>query len=78
VTAGLAGLARQLAEQHPPRTPERRAAAMVWVALTTTKTADAARRALSTFGDPLARAAAVALLGQLEQATTPDQQRSTS
>ena len=63
----LAGRARQLARQHPTRTPERRAAVMVYVALTTTKTADAARRALGTFGDPPARAAAVALLGQLEQ-----------
>jgi hypothetical protein len=69
VTA-LADRARQLAERHPPRTPERRAAAMLYVALTTTKTADAARRALSTFGDPSARAAAAALLGQLEQETS--------
>lgn len=65
----LADRARQLAGQHPPRTPERRAAAMVYVALTTTRTTDAARRALSTFGDPSACAAA-ALLGQLEQETS--------
>jgi hypothetical protein len=69
VTA-LADRARQLAEQHPPRTPERRAAAMLYVALTTTKTTDAARRALGTFGDPPTRVAAVALLGQLEQETS--------
>lgn len=48
----LADRARQLARQHPPRTPERRAAAVVYVALTTTRTTDAARRALGTFGGP--------------------------
>ncbi len=67
----LADRARQLAEQHPARTPERRAAAALYVALTTTKTTDAARRALGTFGDLATRAAAAALLGQLEQETTP-------
>jgi hypothetical protein len=56
--ADLTSRARQLAMQHPPRTPERRAAAAVYVALTTTKTTDAARRALGTFGDPQTRAAA--------------------
>jgi hypothetical protein len=49
---GLADRAHQLAGQHPPRTPGRRAAAMVYVALTTTKSTEAARKALGTFGDP--------------------------
>jgi hypothetical protein len=66
----LAERVARVVRQHPHRTPERRAAAMVYVALTTTKTADAARRALATFGDPSTRAAAAALLGQLEQETS--------
>jgi len=75
----LADRARQLAEQHPPRTPERRAAAALYVALTTTRTADAARRALATFGDPPTRAAAMALLGQLElEQDTPEPKRTAS
>jgi len=64
VTA-LADRARRIARQHPPRTPERRAAAMAWVALTTTKSTDAARKALETFGDPGTRAAARELLEDL-------------
>jgi hypothetical protein len=43
VTA-LADRACQLARQYPPRTPERRAAAAVYVALTTTRTQDRGRR----------------------------------
>jgi hypothetical protein len=70
VTA-LADRARQLTRQYPPRTPERRAAAAVYVALTTTRTTDAARRALGTFGDPSARTDAAALLSQIEQEITP-------
>jgi hypothetical protein len=62
----LADHLRQLAEQHPPRTPERRAAAACWVALTTTKSIEAARRALATFGDPETRLAAARLLDQLQ------------
>jgi hypothetical protein len=65
----LAERAARAAGQHPHRTPERRAAAMVYAAAMTTRTADAARRALATFGDPSARAAAAALLGRLEQET---------
>jgi hypothetical protein len=60
----LADRARQLAEQHAPRTPERRATAVVYVALTTTKTTEAARRALA-FADPVTRAAAAKLLDEL-------------
>jgi hypothetical protein len=66
VTA-LADRARQLASQHAPRTPERRAAAALHTALITTKTTDAARRALGTFGDPATRAAACELLDELER-----------
>jgi hypothetical protein len=62
----LADRARQRARQHPARTPERRAASALYVALTTTKTADAARRALA-FTDPATRLAAVALLDELER-----------
>ena len=62
----LADRARQLAEQHPPRTPERRAAAAVYVALTTTRTTEAARRALG-FADPVTRAAAAKLLEELDR-----------
>ena len=72
-SAGNRGLAERAAfvvRQHPRRSPERRAAAMAYVALTTSKTADAARRALATFGDPQTRAAAAALLGQIEQEIT--------
>jgi len=64
---GFAGRARQRTRQAAPRTPERRAAAALYTALTTTKTADAARR---TFGDPVNRAAAIALLDQLEREET--------
>jgi hypothetical protein len=65
--SALADRARQLAESHPPRTPERRAATGCWAALVTTRTAAAARRALGTISDPAARAAAVAVLDDLEQ-----------
>jgi hypothetical protein len=67
VNADLARLAVRLGRQHPSRTPGRRAAGMAYAALVTTKTPDAARRALSTFGDPFTRAAAAALLDQLGQ-----------
>jgi hypothetical protein len=66
----LAERAARVVRQHPGRSPERRASAMAWAALVTTKTADAARRALATFGDPSARAAAAALIAQLEQERT--------
>jgi hypothetical protein len=66
----LAERAARVVRQHPHRSPERRAAAMAWAALITTRTAEAARRALATFGDPPTRAAAVALLSQLERETS--------
>jgi len=66
----LAERAALVVRQHPHRSPERRTAAMAWAALVTTRTTDAARRALGTFGDPSARAAAAALLSQIEQETS--------
>ena len=65
--AVLASRVRQLAESHAPRTAERRAAAALFAALTTTRSAQAARRALGSFGDPATRAAAAAILDALEQ-----------
>jgi hypothetical protein len=49
----LAELARERAELHPPRTPKRRAAAALYVALADTRTPDAARRALAFTGQPV-------------------------
>ncbi len=66
--AALAGRARQEADRHAARTPERRAAAACWVALTSTQTVDAARRSLATFGSERTQADAVALLGRLAAA----------
>jgi hypothetical protein len=68
--AVLADAAIRLGRQHPPRTPGRRAAAAVYVALATTKTTEAARKALATFGDPVTRAAAVTLLEKLTRGDT--------
>jgi hypothetical protein len=67
-TGDLADRAARIVRQHPYRTPERRAAAMTWAAIVTTRTTSAARRALGTFGDPAARPAALVLLGQLTEA----------
>jgi hypothetical protein len=61
----LAEAARLVAEQHAPRTPERRAAAALWAALGDTKTLTAARTALGTFADPQTTADALELLGRL-------------
>jgi hypothetical protein len=66
----LAERAARIARQYPHRTQERRAAAMVYAAAMTTRTTDGARRALATFGDPSARAAADALLAELERERT--------
>lgn len=63
----LADRVIQVGRQHPPRSPGRRAAGMAYAALITTKTPDAARRALGTFGDPLSRPAAAAMLDDLER-----------
>jgi hypothetical protein len=67
----LADRAAAIARQHPPRTPGRRAAAALHAALVTTRTTEAARKALATFGDPATRADARALLGRLEKEITP-------
>ena len=64
---GLAARAADLAGQHEPRTPGRRAATAAQVALVTTRTPDAARRALATVRDPATRTAALLLLGQLTE-----------
>jgi hypothetical protein len=69
--APLADRARQLAGQYPPRTPECRGGGAAYVALTTTKTTEAACKALATFGDSATRADARALLSQIEQEITP-------
>jgi hypothetical protein len=53
------------AEQHPARTPERRAACHLWSALITSPTVDAARKAIATFGEPETQADAEQLLGRL-------------
>jgi hypothetical protein len=65
----LAEAAVRLGRQHPPRTPGRRAGAAVYVALTTTRTTGAARRALG-FADPVTRAAAATLLDELAREAT--------
>jgi hypothetical protein len=62
--ADLAYKAVRLGRQDQPRSPGRRAAGMAYAALITTKTPDAAGRALGTFGDPVARRSAAALLDQ--------------
>jgi len=57
----LAELARERAARYPSRTPERRAAAALYVALADTRTPEGARRALS-FASQSVRADALALL----------------
>ncbi len=69
-TGDLADRAARIVRQHPYRTPERRAAAMAWAAIVTTRTAGAARRALATFGNPVTRAAAATLLDELTREDT--------
>jgi hypothetical protein len=64
--ADLAERARQLAGQYMPRTPERRAAAALYVALADTKTPDGARRALA-FADKTTRTDALVLLRMFER-----------
>jgi hypothetical protein len=66
VDAGqLAEAARLEAGQHAPRTPARRAAAALYVALTDTGTVAAARRALASFATPEVQAAALELMHRL-------------
>jgi hypothetical protein len=63
----IAEQVRAIASAAPVRSPERRAAAALHTALITTRTPEAAVRALGTFTDPETRAGAVALLGQLAE-----------
>jgi hypothetical protein len=53
------------AQRLEPQSPERRAAAALYVALTDTGTIAAARRALTGFAAPETAAAALELLGRL-------------
>ena len=64
---GLAARAAQRAEAHPPRTAHRRSAAAVYRALVTTRTPDAARRALGALPDLETRAGALELLTELQR-----------
>lgn len=66
----LANAAIRLGRQHGPRTPGRRAAAMAYAALVTSRTLEAARKALGTFGDSGTRAAARRLLEELARDAT--------
>lgn len=61
----VAELARLEAERHPARSPERRAAAHLWVSAITSTSADGMRRAIGSFGAPDVQAAALDLLGRL-------------
>lgn len=63
----LAELAFAEAERHPARSPERRAAGHLWIALTIppARSLDAARHAVASFGTPHAQAAAIDLLHRL-------------
>lgn len=61
----LAAVVFAEAEQHPARTPERRAASHLWAALITSPTIAAAGRAVATFGDEETQHAAAGLLGRL-------------
>jgi hypothetical protein len=61
----LAELARHVAVQHAPRTPERRAAAHLHTALITTRSPTSARTALTTFGTAQAQSDAASLLHRL-------------
>jgi hypothetical protein len=66
----LAERALQVVDSHPPRTPERRAAAAAYVALADTRIPDAARRILGTFGTPQTQADARRLLDELLRGET--------
>lgn len=65
--AALASLAQAEAQRHEPRTPERRAAAHLWVSLVVprAKSVASARSAVATFGEPVVQAAALELLHRL-------------
>lgn len=65
-------LARAEAERHPARSPERRAASHLWVALTVpaAKSLASARTAIASFGDESTQADALALLHRLAAQTS--------
>jgi hypothetical protein len=68
--ARLAEAARLEAEQHPHRSPERRAAAHLYTALTDTSSVGAAKRAITTFGDEQTQRDAIELLYRLAAGQT--------
>ncbi len=63
----LADAAFDEAQRHPSRSAGRRAASHLWCALSIppAKSADGARRAIASFGDPVVQAAAAELLHRL-------------
>lgn len=70
VAVDLAALTEQVraeAKRHPARSPERRAAGHLWIALANppATSLDAARRAVASFGTPHSQAGALALLHRL-------------
>jgi hypothetical protein len=74
VDAGqLADLAFAEAERYPARSPERRAASHLWVALTVppARSIASARKAIATFGDEGTQTDAVALLDKITRQETP-------
>jgi hypothetical protein len=66
-SAALRSRAFQIARQLPARTPARRAVAACWVALSSTRGIEAARRALRTFGTERTQADAAAILDSLAE-----------
>jgi hypothetical protein len=58
-------------QRHPARSPERRAAAVLWTALITTSSVSAARKALPSFAAPETVTAALELLGRLAAGKRP-------
>lgn len=64
--AELAARAREIAAGEPLRSPQRRAAAHLWVSLSTTSTLAAAARAARTFADRGTQDAALNLMNELE------------
>jgi hypothetical protein len=69
----IAAAARLEAERHPARSPERRAAAHLFVALSIppARSLAAARRAVLSFGDETTQSDALELLGRLAREMAP-------
>jgi hypothetical protein len=57
--------------RHKQRSPGRRAAGQVWVALMTTSSTEAARRAIPTFGTKDVQVAALELFDRLTAGSAP-------